>query len=177
MISMHIQQSHDEAIASGVVDRVLVQDGIVPIKEMENDPFWECDPLRGSWHRRTPAFYAARALSEDALPGHVEAAEVALGVAWLGLALPEQMDGPPVMIAPNGLTYEVIASYDAEKDTAHKTSGEAIRAWRERLMAYAASHEGDTLWWRQRPEIKARIRFGDTTPIWFVYGRLMIGTA
>lgn len=177
MISVHIQQAHDEAIASGVVGWAVIQDGVVSLKELEIDPFWECDPLTGNWHRRTPEFYAARALAEDALPGQVEAAEVALGVAWLGLTLPEQMDGPPIMIAPNGLTYEVIASYDAGEDTTHQTSGEAIRAWRERLMAYAASHEGDTLWWRQRPEIKARIRFGDTTPSWFVYCRLMIGTA
>jgi hypothetical protein len=42
-------------------------------------------------------------------------------------------------------------------------------------LEYAATHDGDTLWWRKRPEIQGEIPFGKTTARWIVYSRLMIG--
>lgn len=172
-------------LASGFVTRTAVADGLVDLATLKADPLWEQDFITDNWIRRTPEFFAARAITEEALSAQREAAEIALHLTLLGLAkdLPPQEDGPQFAYVPNVGGYEEVCSYDlgatcedfVTRCSWHNTSGEAMAEWRRRLLSYAATRTGDTLWWRERPEIVGRIFFGRTETLWAVYSRLLIG--
>lgn len=170
--------AHREAIlASGRVTRMVVADGIVPLAVLKDDPLWEKDFITDNWIRRTPEFVSARAEAEALLPAQCEAAVIALGVALLGLedVLPHQEDGPPHPAIWGVGAYDEVMSWDVSKFVTERTSGEAIKVWRDGMLAYRATHDGDTLWWRWRPEIEGCVPFGETEPRWKVYSCLVIG--
>jgi hypothetical protein len=119
------------------------------------------------------------------------AAQIALSASLLRLErdLPVQQDGPPTAIAPNGKPYVLLepeqpylGAMHADHWSRHRfqrypTSGEAIAGWLRKLLDYAASNPGDTLWWRNRPEIVGHQHHSAKCASWFVYSRLMIGYA
>jgi hypothetical protein len=74
----------------------------------------------------------------------------------------------------------VIASverHEGESMKGCRTSAEAIANWKRALLEYAATHSGDVLWWRFRPEIQGAVPFGQTAAAWLVYSRLAIGNS
>jgi hypothetical protein len=95
-------------------------------------------------------------------------------VADIARHLPPQQNGPACNVAPNGEPYDVVKSFDGIFQ--HQNPLEAVKEWRERLLAYVATHRGDIIWWRTRPEIAAHGTPGKTGPVWAVYSRLAIGT-
>lgn len=165
--------------ANGTVTRMAVADGLVDIATLKADPLWEQDFTTDNWVRRTPEFFVARAIAEEALPGQREAAEIALNISLLELVkdLPPQKDGPSFAYVPNVGGYHEVCSYDLGERAPHHTSGEAIAEWRRRIAGFITQYPGDTLWWRERPEIAGHIHFGDTRTSWRVYSRLLIGNA
>jgi hypothetical protein len=188
---MGFKEEADAAVDSGEVPgatimRMAVKDGFADIEALKADPLWEQDFITDNWVRRTPEYFAARAIAEEALPAQREAAQIALGVALLELAkdLPPQEDGPRFAYVPNVGGYHEVCSFDLDgaslqslalKTLWHRTSCEAVAEWRKRLLAYAATRSGDLLWWRERPEIEGRVPFGKTETAWRVYSRLLIG--
>lgn len=174
-----LTEAREATLASGVVSRMAVADGLVDLATLKADPLWEQDFITDNWIRRTPEFFAARAIAEEALPGQREAAEIALHLTLLELAkdLPPQEDGPSFSYVPNVGGYHELCSYDPGERAPHRTSGDAIAEWRRRMAVFITQYPGDTLWWRERPEIDGRIFFGDTEASWRVYSRLLIGNA
>jgi hypothetical protein len=180
-----LTEAREAMLASGVVSRMAVADGLVDLATLKADPLWEQDFITDNWIRRTPEFFAARAIAEEALPGQREAAEIALHLTLLELAkdLPPQEDGPSFAYVPNVGGYHEVCSFDmnaslsvsAIEDGRHRTSGEAIAEWRRRMLVFATQYSGDTLWWRERPEICGRVFFGHAEATWRVYSRLLIG--
>lgn len=175
------QKQLETALAVGCVTRTLIEDNVVDLAILKSDPMWEMDPVTENWLRRTPEFFAARGEAEERLTAEREAAKIALGVTLLELErdLPSQADGPRSTLFYVGdyiVTYAVIASFDPGIYPSHRSSGDAIREWRQRLMAFVGKASGDTLWWRCRPEIDGRVTFGDTHATWYVYSRLAIGS-
>jgi len=177
-----------DAFASGCVSRELFLDLNITQAELDASGHWEKDFLTGAYHKRTPEFIAALASTKEALVQQRKDAEITLAMAVISLEghLPPQQDGPPGRTAPNGEPYVLVCSWDIEEarrigndkfDYAHKTSSEAIAAWKHAAFEHAQTHQGDVLWWRTRPEIRGEIPFGSTEARWYVYSRLMIGTA
>lgn len=172
---------------AGVVTREMILDNIVHEPDLEGDPLWDKDPITANWFRRTPEFIKARAYASEALVQQRKDAEIALAAVLISLEpeLPPQQDGTPCAIAPNGLPYVLITREldewrgrdDDERFHRHPTFAEAIAVWKREISEFVASHPGDTLWWRCRPEISGDIKFGDTEARWLVYSRLMIGRA
>lgn len=171
-------------VAGGFVTRHAIQDGLVNKLMLLADPLWEQDFITNNWIKRTPEFMAARVEAEERLPAQCEAAVIALGVAMLALEaiLPHQEDGPPHAAICGIGGYDEVVSWDYDASLrdysfagAHKSSGDAIKEWRDRMLAYRASHDGDTLWWRWRPEIEGQIPFGESEARWRVYSRFVIG--
>lgn len=182
-----IAESREDMLASCIVTRMAVRDGLVDLAALKADPLWERDFLTDNWVRRTPEFFAARAIAEEALPGQREAAGIALHLTLLELAkdLPPQEDGPSFAYVPNVSGYHEVCSFDMNASLSvsaieagrHRTSSEAIAEWRHRMLVFATQYSGDTLWWRERPEIAGHIFFGYTEASWRVYSRLLIGNA
>ena len=137
-------------------------------------PLWEKDPLTGQWHMCSLDFLVQRAEVEARLVQQRKDAEIALAAALISLEgdLPPQQDVPPSAYAPNGMLHAIVAS-----GKTHTTSAAAIADWKRALLEYVATHSGDLLWWRARPEIFVSIPFAQTTPRWIVYSRLAIGNA
>ena len=163
------------------VSRENIGDGIISLAELQADPLWEQDDVTDCWHRRTPEFFTAQAAVREALVRQQKDAEIALAAALIGLEadLPPQVDGGVSAWAPDGTHYVVIASAEhckGEEMKRCRTSAEAIANWKRALLEYAATHTGDVLWWRYRPEIRGDVPFGRTEAAWIVYSRLAIGT-
>lgn len=169
---------HDALLASGVVRRCQIIDGLVSRAELQADPLWECDWMTDTWHKRTLEFMVARAETEAELPSLLEAARIALGVALLALEpeLPSQADGHHGPVGPTGTLYEEVCSAGPWENVTYVSSREAIEAWRAKISTYASAQTKEaTLWWSVRPEINARVPFSQTGASWYVYSRLVIG--
>lgn len=162
-----------------IITRAAVRDGLIDIKKLKDDPRWEQDFITDNWIRFSEEVAASRAAAEAGLPAQQDAAEIALGVALLDLEseLPHQERGPRYTAIGGVGAYQEICSWDMGVESNHYTSGEAIREWRERLLASVRSCKGDTLWWREPPEIKGAVRGLDNGATWYVYSRLLIGNA
>lgn len=172
--------TREQALASGVVLRVHIVDGIVSLADLKVDGLWEEDPVTSTYHKRTPEFFLARAETEEALVQQQKDAEIALAAAMISLEgdLPPQRDGKWSAIADNWQPYATVASEHIPvgcRAQGCKTSAEAIVAWKRAILGYAATRRGDVLWWRIPPEILGRVDFGETEARWIVYSRLMIG--
>lgn len=172
--------TREQALASGCVLREQIIDGIVSLADLEADILWDKDPETANWHKRTPEFCAARAETLAAAFQQQKDAEIALAAAMISLEadLPPQRDGKPLAIADNYQPYDVVASEyrnPGERWIGLATSAAAIAAWKRAMLEHAATHKGDVLWWRTRPEVRGQVGFGETTARWIVYSRLMIG--
>lgn len=172
----------DAILATGIVRRSQILDGLVSIERLRKDPSWEKDFALDCWVRRSPEFFAARNAAMAALVQQQADAEIALARAIIDLEqrLPPQRDGVKRAIAETGQPYVTVVSgrvgrWEGEVLPGYATSAEAILTWRTALLGYAAENPGDTLWWRIRPEIDGRVRFGDSASSWVVYCRLLIG--
>lgn len=176
--------THDEAIDAirngTVITRMMVQDGLALKEELEADPNWDRDVITDNWFKRTPEYWAARGLAELAIAEQQPFAEIALQAAvneTIG-SWPRELaclDGERGPIAPDKGRYEEIVSWRIFEEC--ETSGDAIEQWKDQLILYLSQHPGDTLWWRERPEILGDVPFGSTKPRWRVYARLRVGDA
>ena len=188
--------TREQALASGFVTQEMVEDGIVSLADLRADGIWEQDTTSVTWClpwiKLTPEFVSARYDAQEAFAANKSSAEIALAAALIALEadLPTQLDGPWCAIAPNGKPYVVIDSpsgqpyvvIDSEEHqpgmqrVGCSTSAEAIAAWKRAMLEYAATHKGDILWWRYRPEIGGGVDSRTAKPCWIVYSRLVIGT-
>lgn len=171
----------ETALQNRYVSREMVLDNVVERALLECDPLWEKDPVVGDWHKRTPEFVAQRCESEKTLSAEIEIAESALALTLLDLGknLPTQENAWNLQAwacnKHKSPPYETITSFSEVGVWLHLDSKSAINVWRSRLLSYAATHSGDVLWWRIRPEISGKIPFGNAEAVWAVYSRLFIG--
>lgn len=162
-----------------IVFREQVLDNLVSKGDLQAN-WWECDPVTGNYIKCSPEFFAARAETEEALVQQRKDAQITLASAMLSIErdIPHQIDGRPSGIAENGRVHVTLASEPFQRFQewcGHATPTEAVAAYKRALLDLVAASEGDTIWWRIRPDIDAVVRFGRTDARWRVYSRLTIG--
>lgn len=142
---------------------------------LRSSRFWEIDVITGNWILRTLEEIAMRADRVRQIEVDGPAARIAMTAAIDRLAphLPPQRDGPS-SASVRGVAYDLVYSFDPSCFFEHETYDAAIRKWEKNILSYVATHKGDALYWRYRPEIQPAMDIYDSVIRWGCRSRLAI---